>query len=342
VKKKHEENKRKFSRQFGRSNSAILLAATIAAACGPRVSQNEQAVMKGTSATIENWPGVVGLIGLHPETKEEAAFCSGSLIAPKIVLTAGHCLKTASVPDSVDPVKIRFNTSNLGSGGDDVTVDKTVVVSDDFDLGLVFLTKDAPVSPIPLARSCGAATEGGKVTLTAYGTTSESDMGTLNTVELTVAKLACTEFELGCASFGASGSYLVSTPGGMCGGDSGGPLFVVNQYGKFVAGVVSGPVQTETSDECIDWQQALYPRPDTVVAWIEEQIGEKLMEPTCTAGTGGTGGTSGTGGTGGTAGSGAVPIDDGGCATIAGQGSLASLLLALGLVGIVFRRRRRS
>ncbi len=243
------------------------------------------AVIGGQAASHAEWPAVVGLMydlgdGLEPG-------CTGTVIAPRVVLTAAHCVAHRDGVSDEDPVAVRLGTHDLARGGRDVAVREVRAMSnglDGFDIALLFLAEDAGVPPAQLAGGCGAATQGGQVTLVGFGVTDRETFGELHRVDLRVAELACTDPDLGCNEHQGQGSYLVTTPGGMCGGDSGGPIFVVNQHGRFVAGVVSGPAQDEASDLCDDWRRALYPRPDTVATWIEAQLGHALPTSSCEAG----------------------------------------------------------
>jgi len=260
--------------------AGALLCASL---CAPLIAPGPaHAVIGGEPTTSQEWPAVVGLMydvgdGLEPG-------CTGTVIAPRVVLTAAHCVAHRDGVSDQDPIAVRLGTADLARGGRDVAVSAVRAMSnglDGFDLALLFLAEDACVAPAPLARGCGAATQGGRVTLVGFGVTDREAFGELHRVDLRVSELACTDPELGCDDHDGRGAYLVATPGGMCGGDSGGPLFVVNAHGRFVAGVVSGPAQDETSDLCDDWRRALYPRPDTVASWIEAEIGAALEAPGC-------------------------------------------------------------
>lgn len=339
-------------KNFGRlSFASITAVAAIGVFSMAQYSHKKQAVIGGSPATIADWGGVVGVL------YDGGAGCTGSLIAPRVVLTAAHCTKAASDPETADPTAVRFGTADLATGGTDIKVVKVEKTSatgvGEFDLALLFLESDAPVEPYALARDCGAATQGGDVTLVGFGVTDKDTQGVLYSVNLKVGTLACTDVNEGCQTYAGTGSYIVTNPGGMCGGDSGGPLFVVNQYGKFVAGLVSGPTDSEgnKSENCDGWQAAMYPRPDTVVAWIEEKIGSALPTASCTSGSGGTGGsggTSGSGGTGGTGGTGGssgsagnpgVPADsDGGC-TLGGGPTSSSFALLMFCFFLLVRTR---
>lgn len=254
------------------------LVSTVVLAAGA----DARAVIGGRPAESDDWPEVVGLM-YRGETGLEAG-CTGTLIAPRVVITAAHCLAHPGGVSDADPVAVRFGSLDLARGGRDVPVRRVRAMSDGldgFDLGLVFLGQDAPVAPVKLARGCARASVGARVELVGYGVTDDGTYGVLHRASLKVARLVCRDDALGCATGRTGGRYLVTNPSGMCGGDSGGPVFVVNEHGRFLAGVASGPTSDEASDDCSDWRRAIYARPDTVVAWIERQIGSKLSMPAC-------------------------------------------------------------
>ncbi len=325
--------------------SALALAVGLTACLGPepgdeagwddeeRVGEAQSAVIGGTPADVATWPAVVGV------GDGEQVFCTGTLIAPQAVLTAGHC--TAKAGDgTADPTMVHFGTNDLASSAvKKIAVTKVDALGggpcpcspgDGIDIAVLTLGEAAPMAPVPLATSCGAATLGGDVTLVGYGVTDKNTINVLYSVNLKVDTLACNTDAMGCPPAG-QGSAIVTTPGGMCAGDSGGPLFVVNNYGTFVAGVVSGPDQTEPSQDCSDWKKAVYPRPDSVEQWIAEKVGPSLAKPNCSA----------SNNNGGDDGEDEASCSFGGNRAPSGPAGLA---LTFALLGLAFasRRRRRS
>ncbi len=85
------------------SSLLLLLAFTSPAAARPQEPSGAQAsIVHGKQASIRDWPWQVALAvsshgrpGQSPRTR---TFCGGSLLAPDLVITAGHCV--ADVPKS--------------------------------------------------------------------------------------------------------------------------------------------------------------------------------------------------------------------------------------------------
>src|SRR5262245_30954955 len=78
---------------------AVIAAMLVLAACVEQplaVSDAESAVVGGTAVQSGEWPDAVAVLG-------SSGTCSGTLIAPDIVLTAGHCA-------NIDPQQVIADT----------------------------------------------------------------------------------------------------------------------------------------------------------------------------------------------------------------------------------------
>src|SRR4051812_29627471 len=75
---------------------ACLGGATTRADAAPGPGPGDRGIVGGTKTTIDQWPWQVALLqrgrGLEDLGGLKRQFCAGSLIAPSVVLTAGHCL----------------------------------------------------------------------------------------------------------------------------------------------------------------------------------------------------------------------------------------------------------
>ncbi len=135
-------------------------ALLVSSACsgGPGVGENTGAVsatiLNGTTASA--YPEAA-LVDMTQTGSSYGGFCSASLIAPQVILTAGHCVKgvmsatTGTLIPDTWKVTLPYNgnqtfTSHTAATFDWVTTDGTVDMST-HDIGLVFLPTAAAITP---------------------------------------------------------------------------------------------------------------------------------------------------------------------------------------------------
>ncbi|MFJ8432506.1 S1 family peptidase [Kitasatospora sp. NPDC094019] len=215
---------------------AVLAAAAglVAMAAGPAA-----AVHGGSDTTTGANPFVIAL-----ETADGQQWCTGALIAPTKVLTAGHCVTEADDPTALRVIAGR--TDLTGTGGQERRV-RSFKVDPRFTPGLdhdsAVLTLDRPL-PQRTVRVAGKGDEklyryGRTATVFGYGRTGDGGPGThLKKAGLTLAAPAeCEPFTQPGASplLKVCGLPGPGTADSICKGDSGGPLVV----GGVVIGVVS-------------------------------------------------------------------------------------------------------
>jgi secreted trypsin-like serine protease len=216
-----------------------LVAAPAGATDDPGVPSPR--IVGGTEADNGEYPFQVALLRAGVSGSFAAQFCGGTLIAPRVVLTAAHCTVAPQAAGGIDVLV----------GGHDLTttqgtrIDVTSVVTHprfdgmlyDNDVAILRLASPAPAAPVRLAGigDDPAWSPGTPATTVGWGLTSRpgSPSPVLREVGVPiVSDGAC------AAIYGAElvpGSMVCAGPmaGGQdsCNGDSGGPLLVPDPDG---------------------------------------------------------------------------------------------------------------
>lgn len=313
----------------------------------PHLAKGSSPIIGGTT---DSGHPAVGLL----YNSSQGYLCSGTLIAPNVFLTAGHCTQ----PDS--------NAANyqVGGGTDpfngaDWVFDVSEVHTNpaynqnDFgigDTGILILTNGQGNVPQPMAwldhTDDSAYQTGTNFTAVGYGITSGSgqDSGTKRTVSLQVMDQDSQNF--------AYGSQSKNT----CEGDSGGPAIENINGVDTVIGTVSygdSNCQQYGVDMRVDEESSFIsqyanastaptPTPSATPSATPTSNPTPTPNPTSTPGGGGNGGNGGNGGSGNGNDGGSPNI--GGCDVastgVPGLGGAFALLAGLGLATMAARRRR--
>jgi len=231
-------------------------------ACGAEstgVEARRQPILGG--ATDMGDPGVVEFVALV--RPGEAAICTAFVVAPRVVLTAGHCIvETAGAPNGVflgpsnpivDPRQLLpIETIVVDPGLDNAHTERG------HDLAVLVLRAPLAIAPLPLNR---AALPGNVVGKTAryvgYGANegrSKAGTGLKREASAPIASV---------------NEVLLRTGPGMrpiCQGDSGGPLLMDLGAGEVVVGVGS------FSDDPDCLRSSFFQRLDTQIRWVDAQI----------------------------------------------------------------------
>lgn len=213
------------TRSTGAWVSSLAVAAGVAIAAPPPAGADVQPAQI-TNGALDNDDRDLGVVGLETNV---LPYCSGTLIAPRVVLTAAHCV--------VDhpPTRVFVGTQPGVDGMTVAVVD--VRVEPSFDRAslrgdVAALRLDRPIDaaswPV-LPAEDAAALDGGELRLVGFGRTSAADtaLPRKRTGAASIASVAAASFE------------FAPSPSQTCAGDSGGPAFLTVGGVEYLAGVTS-------------------------------------------------------------------------------------------------------
>ncbi|MBI2395287.1 MAG: trypsin-like serine protease [Deltaproteobacteria bacterium] len=241
-----------------------LALSAMAVGCSPagEVSATSAPIVGG--APDDGDPAVVGLVGrsLRCLRDRPAATCTGTLIAPRVVLTAAHCLFNRRPSD----VRVFFGKDSAGAGVFADVDDGRVHPSFDratgaWDVALLRLAKPASAVPVALAAAPLDATwVGSEVRIVGFGVDDAKIAGTKRTGTAQVSSVEEVAFRYQPA------------PAMTCSGDSGGPVLFDDGSGERLIGV------TRSGDEaCTETGTAL--RVDALRSFIDPFVSAAEAAP---------------------------------------------------------------
>ncbi len=232
----------------GLSKSLILVVAVaLIPACGTsevEFKNLSQRIINGDDDTSEAHQAVV-LVNMG------FGMCSGTLITPRVVMTAGHCL------DGMSASRVTVGFGNTSSdmqwrNAEELKVHPQYdrgnwVVPPTNDISLLRMDDDAPtgITPIPFMPHSLTVTEadiGSPLEYVGFGQTENDTTGIKKAVTMTL-DYVCIGPDV-CEYGGGIDAAVNSigqnqTDGGACSGDSGGPAFMWRNNKEYAAGITS-------------------------------------------------------------------------------------------------------
>lgn len=263
--------------QVMRAVPVVVACSLAATGCDGGVpdATETSSVVGGSPAPAGKWPDVAAV--LFP-IDGEVALCTGTLIAPTIVLTAGHCYNRGSLPL---PDKVLIGTSSLSrpEEGETIPIDRGYVYPDapfTEDLAVLVLSRPSSRPPRQIVDGWARADliNGAAISLVGFGAIDRTGMVYVDALQ--EATTAITDVDCSTSSGCNPGAQPAGElgAGGMgvdtCPGDSGGPLYLSTSYGPVLAGVTARSYD-DAQYPCSEG--GIYTRPDKVVDWIERTAG---------------------------------------------------------------------
>jgi secreted trypsin-like serine protease len=304
----------RYFRSGNQYGSKILIGLTSLAfvtqiGCGGKkasnsVSQAVPSIINGQSVN-DGDKFAVSTVGLYiqvPDNDQVEAFCTGTIIGPRTVITAGHCFaepaKEIGIPAETFAkyVRIGFGTKVIASATDSavtlvevadivihpeygkIPIEEAKPTDADPDLTIVHLAQDIPSTAVvaTLVTDASRIAVGTKLTIAGFGLTGlqltnpdeaaqDPKLAKLDptfATSLNMTNVTIAEPTLNPYQFG----YMTQEGRTACNGDSGGPAYIDNDDGTIsLAGVTSWG-----DSQCKEF--GVYTSVVTLLDWINENL----------------------------------------------------------------------
>jgi hypothetical protein len=218
----------------------------------PRTGTGHQEIVGGT---IDTGDPAVPIVAIG-----NGGLCTGTVISPHVILTAGHCIG--------QNITIRFENEYGDGTGPVIAAVDTETEPQGADMGLIAMASAAPVTPLPYNTTPLESHINEPTRIVGFGVTSENgqDSGIKRQGMANLDGVAADE-----------GGIIITSndPQGTCYGDSGGPNFMNFGGGEVVVGV------TTTGTDICGSGQDIGSRVDSFQSWIAGFVAMYDGEATC-------------------------------------------------------------
>jgi secreted trypsin-like serine protease len=273
--------------------AALLAGAGDAAARTPHPTQRHvlahAAIIGGAPAASAAFPWLAEVIDVRGN---EAVECTGSVVAPRLILTAGHCVENlrSGTPDPAPGFSVLTFAPSPTGGERQVSTVSGVIAYEGFkrrvdtgDAALLALSAPVRAPAITLATRAdgGELQPGTTATIVGWGKTRFTQREPSPTLRAAGTVLQASTW---CARtappFFVEGELCAldapSFATGGCNGDSGGPLLVGAANGI----PVDIGIAVHVYGRCSTRRPTVFTRVDTIAAWLDSWIAAYAIAPT--------------------------------------------------------------
>ena len=253
-------------------------------------------IFGGSSPNAPEHGAVVGLHRVRNGSAEASPFCSGTLVAADVVVTAGHCLDTAKGGKNFKTMPP--SSLAIYAGGEQASSDPSpflvmaseTLIHPGYDRNALFddiaLVRTAvsvppsvaePVANLPSALGFRSSDVGAlALNFAGFGVTEYNTSGVLLQADGLLGGLGCTVSGCYGADDPATQISYTQYNAGPCFGDSGGPAFLYRDGVPYLGGVTSWGDQYCT-------QFGVSTRVDAYQSWIDAFADGPPPGPDCSA-----------------------------------------------------------
>ena len=235
------------------SSPAPIPAADACNVLGGTASTSGVAILNGSACSADR--SSIVLLNMRRDDGAPLGACSGTVVGPRTILTAAHCLD-----EGVQIIRVWLGPPNPEIVAASWVLYPNYVFNrpDVYDVGVIFMNEDLARNPVPILTSRDART--GETAIIAGWGRDQNDAGAT--------------LRAGSTTLSAVGSSLLETlyrppSSSVCSGDSGGPI-LLQEGGTWTIGGITSATSNNVCNTGTNFYQAI--RQPSVRSFILQHV----------------------------------------------------------------------